>query len=291
MAHNFMKPFLKLSLILVCIALAIGTGLSFFPKSIHDVAVSGSQFQSQRWSGTVTIIGDTLFMPWLTLTIEPGTKVWFKKEAMHDLGDWTKYADAYIKDHNDPTGHEGYEKSHYDLTARIIAIGTEESPISLTALGRQLSPDPSPKYAAWDQLSLFSGSHLSHVIVEDAHNGITIEGSDVIVENSRVDTSLWSCIDIFSTGNTIARNDISHCWHQAIGVKVPGLNMITENTIHDAQLSVNCENGADPLINLNLISAAPLGSDCPKSLDNIIEDRPADVPGGLFEGKLIYPAS
>lgn len=112
----------------------------------------------------------------------------------------------------------------------------------------------------------------------------------MIVSNSRVHDSLWSCVDVFSTGNKVVNNEIYHCWHQAVGVKVLGPNEILNNTIHDAQLGVNCEHGANPTIMANRFEAAPVGADCPAGVGNTETARAADVAGGTYGGQLVYPA-
>lgn len=82
--------------------------LAFFPQSVSNANVSGIHLRSENWSGTITIIEDILFVPWVTLRIAPGTKILFAKNPDIPNTPWTKFADAYITEHNDPTGREGY---------------------------------------------------------------------------------------------------------------------------------------------------------------------------------------
>ena len=63
----------------ISVAVFIFAALAFFPQSVSNVNVSGLHLRSQNWSGTITITGDTLFVPWVTLRIEPGTKILFDK--------------------------------------------------------------------------------------------------------------------------------------------------------------------------------------------------------------------
>ncbi len=254
------------------------------PTKIADTSRSGLELRSQIWNGTIHITGDIIFLPWATLTIEPGTKILFEKNPDIPGTPWTKYADDFITKHNDPTGHEGYNQSHFDMYAKIIARGTAAAPIIFT------SAQPKPEYADWDQLVLHGGSILNHVDVSYAHNGINVGGDNVTITNSRSHDSLWSCIDIFSLKNRIENNEVYHCWHQAIGLKAGGPNLIKNNFLHDAQLGVNCENGANPTIENNHLEAAPLSPDCGEGVGNANIDRPHDVAGGTYEGKLIYPS-
>lgn len=284
-------PLLLFGIVILIVFVVIILGA--ISRSVKDAHVSGFHLQPEHWSGTITIVEHTFFAPWVTLTIESGTKILFDKKP-NILGmNWTQFADSFIKDHNDPTGHVGYNQSHFDLTAKIIAIGTKDKPIIFTSVQAK------PEYADWDQLVLFGGSLFDYVEVSYAHNGVNINtegvpfdmGKGVTIKNSKIHDSLWSCIDIFSTNNTIANNEVYHCWHQAIGFKKPGSNTVQDNYIHDAQLSINCENGANPTVNNNHFKAAPLDPGCGNIGNNQEEPGKHDVPGGTFEGTLIYPAN
>ncbi|MSU74996.1 MAG: right-handed parallel beta-helix repeat-containing protein [Candidatus Magasanikbacteria bacterium] len=254
------------------------------PQNIFNTTRSGIHLRSEIWGGTIHITGDTYFAPWAPLTIEPGTKILFEKNPNAPNTPWTKYADDFITKHNDPTGHTGYNKSHFEIYGRILAIGTAVQPIIFT------SAQAKPEYADWDELVLASGSKLDHVEVSYAHNGINVQGNNVSVTNSRVHDSLWSCIDIFSSGNRIDHNEVYHCWHQAIGLKAGNDNIVTNNFLHDAQLSINCEQGAKPTIENNHFEAAPLNPDCGPGTNNTKVDRRPDIAGGTYDGSLIYPS-
>ena len=251
---------------------------------INNASLSGIQIRSQLWNGTILIKGSVYFRLWATLTISPGTKVIFEKSKDIEGTDWTKYADEFIKKHNDPTGKKGYEQSHYSLFGKIIAQGTKEKPILFTSAQLQ------PEYADWDQLILLEGSKLDYVELSYAHNGVNIDGKNVTITNSKIHDSLWSCIDIFSTGNTIEKNEVYHCWHQGIGLKKVGQNRIVNNYIHDAQLSINCENGAQPEILNNTIKAAPINPDCGNGIGTKELPGEPDTKGGTYNGILIYPS-
>lgn len=284
-----MKKWLKIILLvgiaLLLTAFLIVMGGKFWPKSLHGASIKGVQLRSQIWSGTIQITDDVIFPPWLKVTIEPGTKILFDKKPDIEGTGWTKYADAYIKDHNDPTGREGYGQSHFELAGKVSAIGTKDRPIIFT------SAQAKPEYADWDQLVALRGSRFEYIELSYAHNGLNINGDNVTVKNSQIHDSLWSCVDIFSTDNVIENNKIYHCWHQGIGVKVVGKNTIKNNVIHDAQLSVNCENRANPILTTNSFEAAPMNPDCPQGTNNTETNRRADTAGGTYDGQLIYPAN
>ncbi len=270
--------------ILILTIFVIGV-YTFSEKNLMNESVLGHSYSSQTWSGTITIKGDVSFAPGTTLTLLPGTMVLFEKDPNVPETDWTERADKFIKDHNDSTGREGYSTSHFSISAKIIAIGTKEQPIIFT------SAQTNKEYADWDQIILFSESVLDNVEVSYAHNGVNIEEKNVIVRNSKIHDSLWSCIDIFSANNLVEENEIYHCWHQAIGVKIPGENLVQNNYIHDSQLSVNCEFEANPIVKNNRFTSATYGLNCLYDQSNEVEDRLADTDGGTYNGVLIYPSN
>lgn len=277
------RVFLYLIIGIIVLLFILFTGLSKFPKEVSNSNVFGINIQSQVWSSIIRITEDTTFAPWITLTIKPGTRILFEKKTDVENTQWTKYADEYIITHNDPTGKEGYEASHYYLAGKINAIGTKENPIIFTSAQKK------PEYADWDQLVLFRGSILDNVELSYAHNGANLDGNKVVIRNSRLHDSLWSCVDIFSVDNVIDNNEIYHCWHQAIGVKAQGKNTIKNNFVHDALLGVNCENGANPNIADNSFKNADITPECNADKKNKIEVGKPDTEGGTYNGKLIYP--
>ncbi len=262
----------------------------------NDCIKSGQLKESEIWAGEILITGNVDFDHGVSLTINPGTKVLFEKN--HDIASasWAKWADEYMKESNDPTkakGYfrndptraEGYRESHFSLTAKIIAVGTKEAPIIFT------SAQIKKEYADWITLVLLSGSRLENVELSFARNGVNVEEKDVIIKNSIIHDSLWSCIDVWSTDSVIEGNEIYHCWHQAIGFKVPGPNIARNNYIHDALLGVNCEFGANPEINNNRFISAPYCKDCPEGQNNEIIERIADTDGGTYNGVLVCPSN
>lgn len=281
-----MKKFAEILSVSVAVLLLIAIGFFVFPeKKIKDATVSGFYFRSQVWSGTIRVTGDVTMAPFKTLTIEPGTRIVFDKLRLPDGTEWTKYADAYIKDHDDPTGREGYGDAHFHIFGKIIARGTEDKRIVFTSSMNQ------PEYADWDQLILQNGSELDFTEVAYAHNGVNINGKNVRVTNSVIHDSLWSCVDVFAPKATITNNEIFHCWHQAVGVKKVSDVVIQQNTIHDALLAVNCEFQSQPTIQNNTFSGAPMNPDCPSGTNNTETIRNADVAGGMYNRELVYPAN
>lgn len=276
---------MKKNIVLGCMTALCIVGLMILTSGkSQDAKVGGFYIRSQKWSGTIVVTRDVNIAPWATLTIAPGTKVLFEKGNDVSGTPWTKYADEFIKTNDDPTGREGYGDSHYHIFGRLKAVGTKEQPIIFT------SAQAKPEYADWDQIIALGGSIFEYVEVAYAHNGINVEGGGVVIRNSKIHDSLWSCVDIFSSGNVVEYNEIYHCWHQAVGIKKESDNIIRGNTIHDAQLGVNCEFGALPTIANNFFRSAPMNPECGRGIENEVREGIQNVVGGTYGGKVIYPA-
>lgn len=271
---------------IIALAIVITSVLYIFtPPNLSDTTTLGFKIRSQTWSGVITVKGDVTYAPWAKLTIEPGATIKFDKLADQNLNqnEWSKWADAYIKDHNDPTGRQGYTKSHFSIYGTVQAVGTKDKPIVFT------SAQAKPEYADWDQLIILKNSRLEYIKLSYSHNGVNIDGENVTLKNSIIHDSLWSCVDVFSAGVTVENNEVYHCWHQAVGTKLPGEIIVRNNNIHDSNLGINCENGAKPTITNNQLTAADINPDCGQGLGNILKEQPADVPGGTYDGRLVYP--
>src|SRR3989338_7813891 len=284
MRNKIIRLCIVMAVVILILSLFI-VAFASIQKSVFNEKVSGIIIRPQLWDGNITVVGDVFVVPWISLTIAPGTIILFEKDTDIEGTDWTKWADDYIIEHNDPTGKEGYGESHFEIAAKIIAMGTKENPIIFT------SAQTKKEYADWDQLVLFSGSILENVDLSFAHNGINLDGEGVVIKNSIIHNSLWSCIDVFSTDNLIEGNEVYHCWHQAIGFKAPGKNVVKGNDIHDSQLSVNCEFGANPEVKDNRFKSAPYNPDCPENPTNEIIGGSADTDGGTYNGLLVYPST
>jgi hypothetical protein len=237
-----------------------------------------------HWSGTVTLDHSFYVLPWETLRIDPGTVVKFSKLPDQPDTTWVPQADAYIKDHNDPTGHTSYGSTHFQVYGQVLALGTKEASIRFT------SAAANPAYADWNQLVLAGGSRLENVTVEYAHDGIDIQGDNVVLRNVVVHDSLWSCIDSFGAHVTMANIEAYHCWHQAVGFKgaVASSDTLADAFLHDSQLSAHCEGSQPTLVRMTL-RAATLAPDCGAGVDTVQLPGGADVAGGTYAGVLVYP--
>ena len=235
-----------------------------------------------HWHGTVDVDSNLYLLPWQTLTVDPGTVVRFHKRPDVEGTPWIAEADAYVKDHDDPTGHAGYRATHVQVYGRIVAVGTAAQPILFT------SAEPTPEYADWNQLVLTDGSRLENVTAEYLHNGINVNGDHVVLRNVTAHDSLWSCIDSF--GDDVVMRDIEayHCWHQAVGYKGGGANVLDGAYLHDSQVAVNCENGSQPTLLHVTTKAAFMAPNCGSPE---VTEMPgdSDVAGGTYGGVLVYP--
>jgi len=240
---------------------------------------------SLHWNGTVDVEHSIYLLPWQTLTIAPGTVV-----RVHKLPDvpgtpWGPSADAYVIDHDDPTGRLGYRQSHFEIVGTLVGLGTVDAPIRFT------SAADAPGYADWSQLVLMSGSRLENATVEFTHNGVNVQGDDVVVRHVVSHDALWACFDSYGSRTLFEDVEAYHCWHQAVGYKGDHPTTLRRAFLHDAKVGVNCEGGAQPgLAALTLrADAVDFAPDCPPAdgVDRLPGDP--DVPGGTYGGRLVYP--
>jgi hypothetical protein len=238
-----------------------------------------------HWSGTVTLDHSVYLLPWQTLRIDPGTVVRFSKLPDQADSSWIPEADAYVKDHNDPTGHTSYRSTHFMVYGQIVAVGTKEAPIRFT------SASATPEYADWNQLVLTGGSRLENVTAEYMHNGINVQGDNVVLRNVVAHDALWSCIDSFGAHVTMEHIEAYHCWHQAVGFKgeAASSDTLADAFLHDSQVSAHCEDGSQPTLVRMTLRAAYLAPDCGPGVGTVRLEGGADVAGGTYGGVLVYP--
>lgn len=123
-----------------------------------------------------------------------------------------------------------------------------------------------------------------------SQTGACLNGGSSTVRNSKFHDSLWTCLDVWSTGNLVENNEAYHCWHQAIGFKVIGENVARNNYVHDAWTGFNCENGALPTLENNTAKAAGTSPACGKNAGVTTEPGTCDSEGGTYHGVLVYPS-
>ncbi len=269
--------------IITIIILAL-LGMRFLPaKVMTDTKVSGIYFLSQEWRGVITVTEDVTFVPPARLIVTPGTRVLFEKKSEVTDTVSSKNANGTIQEGEDPTDSKEYDQAHFHIKGTIIAQGTKNLPIIFTPKTSE------PGYADWDQLILKKNSVIEYAEVGYAHNGITIQGKNVVIKNSIVHHSLWSCINVNTNGAIIENNEIFACWHQAIRVETGNVSVIRKNIIHDAMMSVRCL-AAKPTIEENTFTNAPIDSACSAAASNVEKDGQILFDGGTYNGQMLYKA-
>jgi len=124
--------------------------------------------QDTTWDGEVIIKGDILVEPNVTLTIEPGTVVKFKRID--------EKSDQNLFDIVSPY----YPQAEIIIRGKMIARGTKSKNIVFTSAEIDARP------ADWGALNFLgsSGNIIDHVKVLFAYNGVHSHGSEVTVTNS-----------------------------------------------------------------------------------------------------------
>lgn len=207
---------------------------SLIPKQVHNRDVSGVLARSQIWSGQVNVTGDITVLPWVTLTILPGTVV--KVAALSDdqRRGFDHPRDSYFP--KDPDRIET-QSIQFIIRGTLNAIGTPDNKIIFT------SDSKNPTTYDWDGLTIFHGK-IEWAIVEYARYNNPMS-SDVVLANSIVRNSLECCIGVGHSkpvSPQILNNDIYNCGHEGMDI-AGGSPLIKGNHFH---LRENPEIQPDP---------------------------------------------
>ncbi|AJE02483.1 NosD domain-containing protein [Geobacter pickeringii] len=120
------------------------------------------------WTGEIVVTGDVSVPPGVTLTIEPGTTVRFRK--IDPASDRNLFG----------TDSPYYPQAEIIVTGRLIARGSAGKPILFT------SAEAVPQPADWGALNFLgsTGNVVEHCRIEYAYNGIHAHGAQVQIRDS-----------------------------------------------------------------------------------------------------------
>jgi hypothetical protein len=152
-----------------------------------------------EWSGTVRVDGVVHIRKEATLTILPGTRVEFAARRFRPRDE-----------------HEGFTAPGITVEGRIIAEGTEESPITFTSEAGPSRP------GSWDKIlfSFSGGNRFRHCVFEGARYAFHAHFSEISVrdclfqgneEGVRLGTSRVTIEDSVFTGNEVRGINFREC--------------------------------------------------------------------------------
>jgi len=251
--------------------------------SFEKIIRSGRISQSETWSGTVHITGDVWTDRDVTITILPGTTIFFS--AHEDDQQKGVEQREFYEGKEDPSGSLAYAQSHIEIGGRIIAKGTLDDMIVFT------SDSLTPNYADWVQITLQPESVFEHSVVEYNRGGVTVHLEDpkdesVTVANNIVRHVFWVPIVTHNSSPKITYNwlyDGGHCGIELVtgagstptvtnnivlhsrggigwGIFGDGMFPIVEgNVLIDNDMSMWIGNGSGGVIRYNLV-ASPNGA-------------------------------
>lgn len=157
--------------------------------SVEKMTKSGIITSNETWSGTVRITGDVSVPEGATVTVLPGTTVFFSAHSDDQADGSAVPLDEWIAQHPDPTWTEAWGKSHCQVDGRLMARGLPDKMIIFTS--DSLTPDG----ADWVQIHMYRGSIFEYCVVEYARGALDIAentGSSVIVSHNILRHSLWT---------------------------------------------------------------------------------------------------
>lgn len=171
----------------------------------------------ETWSGTVIVEGDVLVSAEARLVIEPGSRILFKPN--HDAR------------------RSGTDKTRAELIIKgmLVARGTIDNKITFSI------DDESPRMGSWYGIIISNPSKksiLDFVIVEYAHNGVSVKKSAPQISNSQFRFN----------------------YNAGILVEVKAEPAISKNVISEnGYAGLICNLGAKPVLSENLITLNQIG--------------------------------
>lgn len=120
------------------------------------------------WNGTLVLAGDVYVPEGITLTVEPGTQVKFRR--IDEISD----QNMFVPD------SPYYPQAELIVRGRLIAKGTKEKPIVFTSV------EMDARAADWGAINFLGsdGNVIEYAKILCAYNGIHAHGSTVTVTNS-----------------------------------------------------------------------------------------------------------
>lgn len=234
--------------ILMIIVVPLGFFYGYFTPSIFKRGISGVLLLDTTWGpGEVFISGDVVVLPWVTLTILPGTTI--KIDADHSDFSIDR-ADDNPDDWNtgDPTvdansGGKTYVRTHNTIIGlgNIVCKGTPDNPIIIT------SDSDNPTYTDWSGISIGKSGEFEYTEIGFALYAI-YAGSGFMrltVDHCYIHDCWATGIGMFESGdlpNTpiwITNSTITNCGHEAIDTHSSGNVEIAYNFISQSQVGLN----------------------------------------------------
>ncbi len=222
---------------------------------VHNQSRTGRISQDEVWSGTIHVTGDIWLDEGVTLTIMPGTTVLMSagRDDQNRGAEWVM--DESEKEKIGPICTEEYDKSHIDITGRIIAVGTPDKMIVFT------SDSTKPSYADWSCILLRPGSRIQYCVVEyGGRAGLGVQSNipqdeSVLISNNIVRHIFLGGISLGGTTRArVISNDISDCGSEGIAVDPGGgAPYIAYNTIKYSTVGIATLPESSALIENNVL--------------------------------------
>jgi len=255
-----------------------------------NYTTTGTIRDDEIWRDEIYLSGDINFANRATLTIEPGTTVFFASNSDdRHANDTGGCFDDYTCRVDDPTLQVGWGANAILLDGRggtIYAIGTQEDPIIFRPEGDSTSP------GQYDGIYIESGAlKYTKLLFGSGVQALGNYGSVEIAFNE-VRHFLIAGIDAHTTEVWIHHNIIEGGGHHAIGVHKDGV-IVENNLVMNCQTGVNLHQQDKVTVRNNIIVDCTIGI-AVNGTNNTIEnntivqvDGPPD--GWYYQDQLVYP--
>lgn len=232
---------------LLFISLGIA-GYIYLPNPLKK-GWSGSILVDTVWEGNITVSGDLIVVPGVTLTVKPGTnvKVLANQADLSLVTMEDKDADAFTK--GDPTadpkaGGNEYQKTHITIiiAGKIISKGTAEKPITFTSAAEN------PTYTDWWGINVMYGEFeyteiswcVNPLYAQNHFERLTLE--HCYIAHSWAAALGWMEPADGMTQSWVKYSTIEDCGHEAIDTHSSGHLEIAYNLIQNSQVGLNFHN-------------------------------------------------
>ena len=250
---------------ILTILIVLSTGGLFLytsiPQQVYNSEIFGNVIKNQIWSGHITVTGDIIVMPWVNLTILPGTIVvisanedndnLFGQETCDGIENYDLLV-GMIKEENDACGaqpNEPYrdEAHHISIIIRgtLKAVGTENNRIIFK------SDSLNPTRYDWNRLEINAGI-LSYATVSDYR--ILATGEDNVEVSYNILRNIGECAICLNSSNAnILSNWISDAGHELIDMHNSSPAIRSNHLGPNPNLSCITIYGGEPQISDNTI--------------------------------------
>lgn len=205
------------------------------PVEVRNQTLKGFIFTDQIWEEKVIITGDVTVLPFVSVWVNPGTKVLFTANSDLCGGGGGDILDEMTT--HDPTATKEYAQTHSSITVlgNLTALGSPKKKITFT------STADNPKETDWNGIIFYgrrANGILDNCIVSFSHYGPAVHQSDnVYIYESLITNCFWGGLHAFLGNPIFMNNEIAACGHEGIDLH-ESKAVVSGNLIRDSLVGI-----------------------------------------------------